>query len=74
MTKLYKERNHEDLEPYLFNHMMAMTGEGLHSKADIAAELAFRDKRIEELEEALARSEEEVWELAASLNDMDGGE
>ncbi len=42
-----------ELEPYFSRHMMAMTGEGLHSKGDIAAELAWRDKRVAELETAL---------------------
>lgn len=34
-------------------HVSAMTGEQLHSKADIAAELAYRDDRIEQLEAQL---------------------
>ena len=32
-----------------------MTAEGLHSKADIAKELAFRDKRIADLERQLSK-------------------
>jgi len=35
-------------------HVSAMTGEKLHSKADIAWELAYRDYRIEQLERDLA--------------------
>ena len=34
-------------------HMSAMTGEELHSKSDIAAELAYRDEKIAELEQNL---------------------
>jgi hypothetical protein len=34
---------------YYSKHVSAMTREGLHSKSDIAAELAFRDARIEDL-------------------------
>lgn len=34
---------------YYAKHVSAMTGEKLHSKSDIAAELAYRDKRIAEL-------------------------
>ncbi len=47
-------------EHYL-KHVMAMTAEGLHSKAKIAAELAYRDAKIEGLESALA--------AAAALDD-----
>jgi len=48
--KLYLVRSPENLEPEFFNHMMAMTGEGLHNKADIACELAYRDKAIKSLQ------------------------
>lgn len=34
---------------YYCRHVSAMTGEGLHSKSDIAAELGFRDQRIDAL-------------------------
>jgi hypothetical protein len=52
--KLYsKNRNPEELEPQFFDHMMAMTGENLHGKREIAMELAYRDKRIAELEAEL---------------------
>lgn len=51
--KLYASRRPWDLEPYYSAHVSAMTSEELHSKADIAEELAFRDKRIAELNEAL---------------------
>lgn len=54
MTKLYdKNRRPWDLEPYYSRHISAMTSEELHSKADIAAELAFRDKQIGALWSAL---------------------
>ena len=47
MTSLYdKNRRPWNLEPYYSAHVSAMTSEGLHSKADIAAELAFRDKEL----------------------------
>ena len=48
--KLYAKRHGWDLEPHYSRHVSAMTAEGLHSKADIAAELAFRDARIAALE------------------------
>lgn len=46
-----------DLEPYYSRHIGAMTSEQLHDKADIAEQLAWRDQRIAELEEALHESE-----------------
>ena len=50
----YAEREAQDLEPYYIRHVAAMTAEGLHSKAAIAKELAYRDKRIADLERQLA--------------------
>ena len=41
------------LEPYYSAHVSAMTTEGLHSKSNIAAELAFRDQEIARLRAAL---------------------
>ena len=46
--------NIEDLPPEYDKHVMAMTEERLHSKADIACELAYRDERIAELEALMA--------------------
>lgn len=42
-----------DLHPYYERHVSVMTGEGLHDKASIAAELAHRDKQIDALLAAL---------------------
>jgi hypothetical protein len=51
VTKLYDlDRDAYSLEPHYSRHVMAMTAEELHAKSDIAAELAFRDKRIAALE------------------------
>lgn len=50
---LYAERNERELGEHYTKHVSAMTGEDLHSKAAIAAELAYRDARIEKLEKAL---------------------
>lgn len=50
---LYRERNAWELDQaggYYSRHVMAMTSEGLHSKGDIAAELGYRDMRIDQLE------------------------
>jgi len=51
--KLYTERNARKQGQVYMDHVMAMTTEELHSKADIASELAHRDIRIAELEQAL---------------------
>ena len=52
MKKLYRqiELTHEQLDTYVFAHVMAMTSESLHNKAEIAAELGARDVRIAELD------------------------
>ena len=51
MEKLYADRDIETQGQIYMNHVNAMTAEGLHSKSDIAAELAHRDIRIAELEQ-----------------------
>lgn len=53
MSKQYADRDPQALEPWYSRHVGAMTAEGLHGKAHIAAELAYRDKRITELENAI---------------------
>lgn len=55
IKKYYKEHDASELEPFYSQHVMAMTKEGLHSKSEIASQLAFRDKRIAELEAMVAR-------------------
>ena len=52
MSKQYAERDASALDEaggYYIRHVSAMTKEGLHSKSDIAAELGFRDMRIDQL-------------------------
>lgn len=49
----YKKRDARELDPFFGEHMQAMTAEALYDKADIALELAFRDKRIAALEAEL---------------------
>ena len=54
--KLYAERDiceQDEKGGFYFKHVLAMTAEGLHSKSDIAAELAHRDLRIQQLEAVL---------------------
>lgn len=51
--KLYPEQNPMQLEPHFSRHMLAMTAEGLHDKAAIAEQLAYRDQQIEVLRAAV---------------------
>ena len=58
MSKQYAERDIESLDEaggFYSRHVSAMTGEGLHTKSSIAAELGHRDMVISELLEALQR-------------------
>ncbi|MGH1529969.1 hypothetical protein [Yersinia proxima] len=58
-------RNPWELEPYYSRHVIAMTREELHGKSDIACELAFRDKRIADVEAELLSLREQLAELKA---------
>lgn len=49
-----------ELEPHYSKHVLAMTAEGLHSKAEIASQLAWRDKTISTLRAQLAETRA-VW-------------
>lgn len=56
MSKQYAERDIESLDEaggFYSRHVSAMTGEGLHTKSSIAAELGHRDMVNSELLEAL---------------------
>lgn len=56
MSKQYAERDIESLDEaggFYSRHVSAMTGEGLHTKSSIAAELGHRDMVISDLLEAL---------------------
>ena len=53
-AKHYAKRDHQAQGAYYVNHVSAMTGEGLHAKSAIAAELAHRDMEIDRLRAALA--------------------
>jgi hypothetical protein len=53
----YKEVDPMELDEdgeYYFRHVLAMTKEKLHSKADIAKQLGVRDREIDKLREELA--------------------
>lgn len=57
--KLYAERD-LGLTPLYMRHLAAMTAEKLHDKSAIAAELAWRDGRIEELQRERDALKEEI--------------
>ncbi|MCA1178918.1 MULTISPECIES: hypothetical protein [unclassified Pantoea] len=60
MSKQYAERDAMALDEaggYYMRHVMAMTGEKLHGKGDIAAELGWRDMQIADLQQKLEASE-----------------
>ncbi len=48
-----------ELEPHFYKHMLAMTAENLNNKAEIAQQLAYRDKQIEQLR---SRVKDLEWE------------
>ena len=54
------EHDPVELEPEFGKHMMAMTAEDLHSKGDIAVELAYRDRRIAQLEAELSEAKSKL--------------
>jgi len=65
---LYADRDPSELEPWYSQHVNAMTAEGLHSKSDIAAELAHRDRQIRELMERIVTLEQQNEALASRLD------
>ncbi len=82
---LYAERNPMKLDEagnYYFKHVDAMTGEGLHSKSDIAAELGYRDKKYDDLmeeirmlrclEDSYDTQEKVIAEIFLKLNQLCG--
>lgn len=58
--KLYAERDIIEQMQHYVDHVEAMTAEGLHSKSDIAAELAHRDMEIERLQRHLDQRNEQI--------------
>lgn len=67
MGKQYAERDIESLDEaggFYSRHVSAMTGEGLHSKSSIAAELGHRDMVISELLEALINTVQYLDDIA----------
>lgn len=52
-----KNRPARELEPFYSRHVQAMTREDLHSKSDIAKELAYRDMRLARLAVAYRKAQ-----------------
>ena len=65
--KLYAERDIVEQGDYYSRHTSAMTGEGLHSKSDIAAELAHRDIEIDHLQSEVERLRGRCADLESAL-------
>ena len=53
IKQYYPEIYARDLGQHYLNHVSAMTVEKLHSKSDIAIQLAWRDAEVERLEYAV---------------------
>lgn len=71
----YAKRNARKLDEagnYYWRHVSAMTQEGLNSKADIAAELAYRDQRNDELQHLADDLAATVVRLARYLDTPNG--
>ncbi|NWC63695.1 hypothetical protein [Cedecea sp. P7760] len=72
-NKFYAERDLMALDEaggHYCRHVSAMTGEGLHSKSDIAAELGWRDMQIAELQRQLTAYEATVTNLTAQVQGL----
>ena len=63
----YAKRDHMAQGDYYTRHVSAMTGEDLHRKSAIAAELAHRDMLVDTLRARVAELEAEVQRLRAAL-------
>jgi len=63
----FYERHYDQV----FKHQSAMTGEDLHSKIDIAVELAHRDVQIESLMRQLKAEQKAHQELRNICADID---
>ena len=76
MSSQYEERNAMELDRlggFYTRHVVAMTKEGLNSKADIAAELGYRDMVIDQQQSeinALKAQVERLRSIVASLKSL----
>lgn len=63
------ERDTDGYENTVMKHMLAMTAEGLHSKAEIAVELAYRDKLLADSKQRIAELEKELDIISTNFED-----
>lgn len=63
-----REIDSDELFGHYARHVNAMTAEGLHGKSDIAAELAWRDARIEELAAHVERLTQRLEDTASCIH------
>lgn len=71
--KLYDPENRDYHAGLLLEHQLAMTNEGLHSKVDIAIELAWRDQQIFEAKAELTELRKDSARLDWLLDRGAGG-
>jgi hypothetical protein len=72
MANIYKARDIYTLDQLYTKHVSHMTSEGLHSKADIAGELAYRDSQIIQLERLNKIRTDILREIREIYTGMDG--
>ncbi len=74
---LYPKHSAQDLGSDYIAHVMAMTSEGLHSKSDIAVQLAWRDAELRRLHaerdqlRAFAQDIMDEWPDVSTLDGFD---
>lgn len=71
MSKLYAERDTVEQGQHYMKHLLAMTAEKLHSKGDVAAELAHRDIMIEQLQARVNELEQALRNATKSSSRYD---
>lgn len=67
----YKQRDLESLGKHYGKHVQAMMVEGLHSKSAIAAELAYRDVKIELMTKHRDEWAKDKFEILGNVRDWE---
>lgn len=71
--KQYAKRDIMQLDEdgdYYIRHVSAMTGEKLHSKSDIAAELGWRDREIDRLKNVICCLEDRALDFEGEVREL----
>jgi hypothetical protein len=63
----YPPLHPQNLEPHYSSHVAAMTTEELHSKADIAMQLAWRDQQLADRDATISSQLSTIERMAAKL-------